>query len=177
MNHLTNLYKHKCEQLQEQINNIKKMLSESDTNPAPHNDPGYEGPYQNPDGTWQSPYYPGHPNTFPRFPRPNNKPYIKPNRYDEPIIISPNIGNPWIPTIKPNPDYDPNPTRPNPTPVIPTGVPPKPERPSNPWPPGFDPNNLPQPSEYPQQLPPNWIPHGDRRRDPNYGRSWWDIWW
>jgi hypothetical protein len=29
MNHLTNLYKHKCEQLQEQINNIKKMLSEA----------------------------------------------------------------------------------------------------------------------------------------------------
>jgi len=28
MNHLTNLYKHKCEQLQEQINNIKRMLNE-----------------------------------------------------------------------------------------------------------------------------------------------------
>jgi hypothetical protein len=28
MNHLTNLYKHKCEQLQEQINNIKKQLNE-----------------------------------------------------------------------------------------------------------------------------------------------------
>jgi hypothetical protein len=29
MNHLTNLYKHKCEQLQEQINNMKRMLSEA----------------------------------------------------------------------------------------------------------------------------------------------------
>jgi hypothetical protein len=28
MNHLTNLYKHKCEQLQEQINNMKRMLNE-----------------------------------------------------------------------------------------------------------------------------------------------------
>ena len=28
MNNLTNLYKHKCEQLQEQINNLKKMLNE-----------------------------------------------------------------------------------------------------------------------------------------------------
>ena len=28
MNHLTNHYKHKCEQLQEQINNIKRMLNE-----------------------------------------------------------------------------------------------------------------------------------------------------
>jgi hypothetical protein len=33
MNHLTNLYKHKCEQLQEQINNIKKMLSEVNAPP------------------------------------------------------------------------------------------------------------------------------------------------
>lgn len=29
MNHLTNLYKHKCEQLEEQIYNMKKMLSEA----------------------------------------------------------------------------------------------------------------------------------------------------
>ena len=34
MNHLTNHYKHKCEQLQEQINNIKKMLNEADA-PGP----------------------------------------------------------------------------------------------------------------------------------------------
>ena len=31
MNHLTNHYKHKCEQLQEQINNIKKFLNEVQT--------------------------------------------------------------------------------------------------------------------------------------------------
>jgi hypothetical protein len=30
MNHLTNLYKHKCEQLQEHINNLKRMLNEAD---------------------------------------------------------------------------------------------------------------------------------------------------
>ena len=29
MNHLTNLYKHQCEQLEEQIYNMKKMLSEA----------------------------------------------------------------------------------------------------------------------------------------------------
>lgn len=29
MDHLTNLYKHKCEQLEEQIYNMKKMLSEA----------------------------------------------------------------------------------------------------------------------------------------------------
>jgi hypothetical protein len=34
MNHLTNLYKHKCEQLQEQINNIKRMLNEAEA-PGP----------------------------------------------------------------------------------------------------------------------------------------------
>jgi hypothetical protein len=30
MNHLTNLYKHKCEQLQEHINNLTRMLNEVD---------------------------------------------------------------------------------------------------------------------------------------------------
>ena len=34
MNHLTNLYKHKCEQLQEQINNMKKMLNEMQLPPG-----------------------------------------------------------------------------------------------------------------------------------------------
>jgi hypothetical protein len=29
MNHLTNLYKHKCEQLQEQLNNLTRMLNEA----------------------------------------------------------------------------------------------------------------------------------------------------
>jgi len=29
MNHLTNVYKHKCEQLQEQLNNLTKMLNEA----------------------------------------------------------------------------------------------------------------------------------------------------
>ena len=33
MNHLTNHYKHKCEQLQEQINNIKRMLNEVNAPP------------------------------------------------------------------------------------------------------------------------------------------------
>jgi hypothetical protein len=54
MNHLTNLYKHKCEQLQEQINNLTKMLSESDA--IPQNPPGYAPPFQTPDGHYQSPY-------------------------------------------------------------------------------------------------------------------------
>lgn len=34
MNHLTNVYKHKCEQLQEQINNMKKMLNEMQLPPG-----------------------------------------------------------------------------------------------------------------------------------------------
>jgi hypothetical protein len=55
MDHLTNFYKHKCEQLQEQINNMKRMLNESDANPAPQNEPGYEQPFKTPDGHWQSP--------------------------------------------------------------------------------------------------------------------------
>lgn len=29
MNHLTNIYKHKCEQLQEQLNNLTKILNEA----------------------------------------------------------------------------------------------------------------------------------------------------
>ena len=63
MNHLTNLYKHKCEQLQEQINNLTRMLNEADAsanpmasaNPVPQNAPGYDQPFQRPDGQWQSP--------------------------------------------------------------------------------------------------------------------------
>jgi len=78
MNHLTNLYKHKCEQLQEQINNLKRMLNESDKNPiappypvppwytVPGNDPGYPAPRQTPDGYWYSPKPTGLPNNLPR---------------------------------------------------------------------------------------------------------------
>lgn len=62
MDHLTNLYKHKCEQLQEQINNIKKMLSESDM--EPQNPWGYPSPYQTPDGHWKSPVLP-YPENYP----------------------------------------------------------------------------------------------------------------
>jgi len=41
MNHLTNLYKHKCEQLQEQINNLTKMLNEANApTPLPQIDSG-----------------------------------------------------------------------------------------------------------------------------------------
>ena len=53
MNHLTNLYKHKCEQLQEQINNIKRMLNEAEAPPV--NDPDYPQPKQLPDGRWYTP--------------------------------------------------------------------------------------------------------------------------
>ena len=97
MNHLTNLYKHKCEQLQEQINNIKRMLNEAE---AP------------------------------------------------PIIISPNIANPWIPNIEPNPFGlewvgGPKPTPPSdkPAPRLP-GFP----KPRYPDPRNYDPEGTPPPA-------------------------------
>ena len=98
MDHLTNLYKHKCEQLQEQINNIKRMLNEAE---AP------------------------------------------------PIIISPNIANPWIPNIEPNPfgvewvgGPKPPPPKPKPPEPLPRGFPkPKYEDPRN-----HDPANTPEPA-------------------------------
>ena len=37
MNHLTNLYKHKCEQLQEQLNHLTRQLNEANVNNAPSN--------------------------------------------------------------------------------------------------------------------------------------------
>ena len=40
MDQLTNLYKHKCEQLQEQINNMKRMLREDDTTSSNNEPPG-----------------------------------------------------------------------------------------------------------------------------------------
>jgi hypothetical protein len=75
MDHLTNLYKHKCEQLQEQINNIKKMLNESDM--APQNPYGYPSPYQTQDGQWQSPVLP-YPENYPPQPAPTPVPPTKP---------------------------------------------------------------------------------------------------
>jgi len=85
MNHLTNLYKHKCEQLQEQINNLKKMLNESDM--APQNPPGYAPPFQTPSGQYQSPspqspIFPGIPakphTTKPTYPPSSAPPTSKP---------------------------------------------------------------------------------------------------
>ena len=54
MNHLTNLYKHKCEQLQEQINNMKRMLNEVEQ-PPPHIPPQVHhfGPTDSPDNIIQ----------------------------------------------------------------------------------------------------------------------------
>jgi len=80
MDHLTNLYKHKCEQLQEHINNLTRMLNEADANSVPPypvapwiifdppNDPGYPLPRQTPDGYWYSPKPTGLPNNLPRVP-------------------------------------------------------------------------------------------------------------
>jgi hypothetical protein len=77
MNHLTNLYKHKCEQLQEQINNIKRMLNEAEAPPV--NDPDYPEPEQLPDGRWISPKPSWLPDDwFPRWygPQPPQPTYI-----------------------------------------------------------------------------------------------------
>jgi hypothetical protein len=74
MNHLTNLYKHKCEQLQEQINNIKKMLNEvnaPDGGLPPMQVPSYYdqyGPRSIPPGE------PGSQQHGPPKPRPNGPP-------------------------------------------------------------------------------------------------------
>ena len=74
MNHLTNLYKHKCEQLQEQINNMKRMLNEVNSagmvdipspfqSPVPFNnptgiDPGMFDPHLQPPLPPKKPYNP-----------------------------------------------------------------------------------------------------------------------
>ena len=75
MNHLTNHYKHKCEQLQEQINNIKKMLNEVNAPPdgglPPMQVPSYYdqyGPRSIPPGE------PGSQQHGPPKPRPNGPP-------------------------------------------------------------------------------------------------------
>ena len=221
MNHLTNHYKHKCEQLQEQINNMKRMLNEVNAPPD-----GGLPPMQMPTG-WdlvgpRSPngiptgfpgsdqHGPPSPYDFsdaPKMPTGNDPVewnnwldrmwqwYI--NNYPYNITDNSNSGYWWrvwrdIQKLAPGggsnwnwenqpanpngPPNFPNNPKPNNTPVRPTGVPPKPERPSNPLPLGFDPYDPPPPSKYPsQQMPPNWLPQNDPRRNPNYGKSWWDL--
>ena len=68
MNHLTNLYKHKCEQLQEQIYNLTRQLNEADA-PGPTQFPS-EPPLL-PDDDFQVPLQPNlNPNKNPFGPTP-----------------------------------------------------------------------------------------------------------
>ena len=97
MNHLTNLYKHKCEQLQEQINNLKRMLNEAEDrtpptqgNPAPENAPGYAPPIQTDDGRWYSPV----------------PPVYTPPVFDPDDSTNPDTYKKWL-RKHPAPDYDP----------------------------------------------------------------------
>jgi len=86
MNHLTNLYKHKCEQLQEQINNLKRMLNES----VPTNPPGFLQPYIGPDGQhYVSPSPQNAPEYLPGYgpgikPTPELPPYRQPKGTPKP---------------------------------------------------------------------------------------------
>ena len=86
MNHLTNLYKHKCEQLQEQINNIKRMLNEVNSAgmvdiPSPF--PSVVPP-NNPTGI--------DPRMFDPALQPDNKPRYQPREYYGPY--PPQTANP-----------------------------------------------------------------------------------
>jgi len=97
MNHLTNHYRHKCEQLQEQINNMKKMLNEVNSvlptlgTPSLANELGYAPPVTPPS---QAPPKPTKPSTPP--PKPE-KPYPKPK--------IPNYPWPGAPTFPPKPPF------------------------------------------------------------------------
>jgi hypothetical protein len=70
MNHLTNLYKHKCEQLQEQINNLTRMLNEVNSAgmvdiPSPFQSPV---PLNNPTGINPDVFAPHlHPDRIPTY--------------------------------------------------------------------------------------------------------------
>ena len=86
MNHLTNLYKHKCEQLQEQIYRLTRMLNEADAS-----GPGeFQVPNQPQDAPFQVAPLPGEPGhawptqkPYYQVPKPEGeKPPVKPNRKD-----------------------------------------------------------------------------------------------
>ena len=89
MDYLTQYYKNRSIQLQEQISILTRRLNESDANPAPQNAPGYEQPFQTPDGRWMSP--------FPQeLPKPTPTVYNPPEKtYEE-----------WL-RNHPEPSYDP----------------------------------------------------------------------
>ena len=96
MDQLTNLYKHKCEQLQEQLNNLTRMLNEVNSvlptlgTPSLANELGYAPPVTPPS---QAPPKPTKPSTPP--PKPPVLPYPKPRL--------PSYPWPGAPTFPPKP--------------------------------------------------------------------------
>lgn len=98
MTYLTTIYKHKCEQLQEQINNIKKLLNEAEATlptigiPSLTNELGYAPPTNTPS---QSPTKPTQP-TQPSKPSQNNQ-------FPKPTI--PNYPWPGAPRFPPQPTW------------------------------------------------------------------------
>jgi hypothetical protein len=75
MDYLTQYYKNRSIQLQEQISILTRRLNESDANPAPQNDPGYGQPFQTPDGHWMSPFPQELPKPTPTVYNPSEKTY------------------------------------------------------------------------------------------------------
>jgi hypothetical protein len=114
MNHLTNLYKHKCEQLEEQIYNMKKMLSEAQgtRDPTVIYKPRKSENIENVQSTtppsnpyWETP--PSPPGTI-KPPMP-----VVPVPYTSPVPQ--NIPG-YFPPISPYREIDRNPVRPQPKP-------------------------------------------------------------
>ena len=78
MDHLTNVYKHKCEQLQEQLNNLQRMLNEAPPPGVIRRIPDADG-----GGNGGRPIRP-----IPNGPGPNSRPYGQNNPTIDPLEIA-----------------------------------------------------------------------------------------